>query len=763
MRRSALTMPRRWSTSRSSQWVIEDRFAAGRPAWDAAGATLVHDVEPYESMKLRLLNASHSAFAYLGFLAGHEFIYQVAAQPDFVAWMRRFMADEVSPALVTPPGIDLAAYREALVRRFANPALPHRTQQIAMDGSQKLPQRMLATIRDNLAANRSVELATLAVAGWMRYVYGEDEQGRPDRGGRPAGAAIRGARGARIAAIRRRFAQGLLGLRAIFDEDLHNEPRFTRPVTRWLTQLFADGAAKTVARAQIATRALSRPCMIPLDLHPDRLFPADPSTRAARTRAVRDGARPADRQPARPHRSAVVSPTTRRSRTPSALFIVPDHYVFRMLYSQGVALEALGVPTRPGAASGTERPYDPRAIWRAVRAALSAVPRHADADVARPRVPHGVRHRRAPDVRERRPLLRPHQRMPCRRRVPSARAVRALQHRSDRHDRIAARSAVASPGRSARAAGRGRVVTAYRPDPVVDPEFEDFAANVAQFGELTGEDTATWRGYLAAHRTRRAFFKSMGATSTDHGHPTARTLDLDGAECQRLLDRALQGTITADEAEAFRAQMLTEMARMSVDDGLVMQIHPGSFRNHNPAIFRAFGRDKGADIPMRTDYVHALKPLLDRVGNERDLTIILFTLDETSYARELAPLAGHYPALKLGPPWWFHDSFRGHAALPRADDRDGGVLQHRRLQRRHARLHVDSGAARRRRADRLPVSRDAASSSTGSARTRRWSSRPHSRTGSRSNPIDCSAVCGRQRRSRRSLSTSIPTPMRFRA
>jgi glucuronate isomerase len=151
----------------------------------------------------------------------------------------------------------------------------------------------------------------------------------------------------------------------------------------------------------------------------------------------------------------------------------------------------------------------------------------------------------------------------------------------------------------------------------------------------------------------------MGATSTDHGHPTARTADLDAAQCQRLLDRALAGTIDAEEAELFRAQMLTEMARMSIDDGLVMQIHPGAFRNHNPLVYARFGRDKGADIPTRTDYVQALKPMLDTVGNDRALTIILFTLDETSYSRELAPLAGHYPVLKLGPPWWFHDSFHG--------------------------------------------------------------------------------------------------------
>ena len=230
------------------QWVIEDRFATERPAWDAAGATFVSEVEPFEAMKLRLLNASHSAFAYLGFLAGHEYIYQVAVQPAFVAWMRRFMADEVTPSLARPPGINLAAYRDALVRRFANPALPHRTQQIAMDGSQKLPQRILGTIRENLHANRSIELATLAVAGWMRYVYGEDERGRPIQVSDPLAPQF-----AALAARHRgnpdAFAEGLLDLRTIFDEDLHNEPRFAAPVKRWLGQLFTQGAQKTVAAA----------------------------------------------------------------------------------------------------------------------------------------------------------------------------------------------------------------------------------------------------------------------------------------------------------------------------------------------------------------------------------------------------------------------------------------------------------------------------------------------------------------------------------
>src|SRR4051812_43440786 len=207
------------------QWVIEDRFATPRPAWEAGGAQLVRDVEPFEKMKLRLLNASHSAFAYLGFLAGHEYIYEVAAQPDFVRYMRRFMAEEVTPTLHVPHGIDLPAYREALVTRFANPALPHRTQQIAMDGSQKLPQRILATVRENLTAGRAVPLASLAVAGWMRYVTGVDEAGRPIKVSDPLAPRL-----AAIAQAARdepeAIASGLLGVREIFDEDLHNEPRF---------------------------------------------------------------------------------------------------------------------------------------------------------------------------------------------------------------------------------------------------------------------------------------------------------------------------------------------------------------------------------------------------------------------------------------------------------------------------------------------------------------------------------------------------------
>jgi glucuronate isomerase len=182
---------------------------------------------------------------------------------------------------------------------------------------------------------------------------------------------------------------------------------------------------------------------------------------------------------------------------------------------------------------------------------------------------------------------------------------------------------------------------------------------VAELGALAGEDTYSWRGYLRALMRRREYFKMLGATATDHGHPTAFTEDLSETSASSLFEQIIKGTAYAADLEIFRGQMLTEMAKMSVEDGLVMQIHPGSVRNHNQQIYQRYGRDMGADIPTATNYVESLKPLLNRVGNERDLTIILFTLDEATYSRELAPLAGHYPCLRLGPSWWFHDSPEG--------------------------------------------------------------------------------------------------------
>ena len=390
----------------------------------------------------------------------------------------------------------------------------------------------------------------------------------------------------------------------------------------------------------------------PLRLDPDRLFPADPRTRdIARVLYGSIATLP------------IVSPHGHTDprwfaydqpwNNASELLLQPDHYLFRMLYSQGLSLEALGIP-----AHGKPVDIDPRAAWR-----LFAEHQHLfrgtpsrlwldhvfvevfgfevtlDADTA------DLYFDRIGELLAT-PAFRP-------RALYERFRIEVIATTEGAHDTLEHHEVIRASG------WKGRVITAYRPDAVIDPEHEDFRAALARFADLTGEDVMDWRGYLAAHRARRAAFIAMGATSSDHGHPTAATANLSDAESEALFAKVMRGDWTLADAELFRAQMLTEMARMSLDDGLVMQIHPGSVRNHNRWLHGAYGRDKGADIPGRTDYVHALKPVLDAFGNERDLSIILFTLDETSYARELAPLAGHYPCLKLGPAWWFHDSPEG--------------------------------------------------------------------------------------------------------
>lgn len=388
-------------------------------------------------------------------------------------------------------------------------------------------------------------------------------------------------------------------------------------------------------------------------LHPDRLFPADPDTRAVARRLY---AEVADLPIISPHGHtdprwfAENEPFS----DPATLFVVPDHYVFRMLMSQGMKLEDLGVPRADG---GPVEP-DPRKIWRAFASNWKLF-RGTPSSLW---LPHafetlfGITEKPSAENADRlydaiaEKLAQPSHRP---RALFERFKIELLATTESPLDDLRHHAAIRASG------WKGRVITAYRPDPVVDPEHRGFLANLDRFAEVAGVEVGTWDGYLEAHRRRRAYFAGFGATSTDHGHPSAATADLSRAEAEALWATVRAGRATPAEAELFRAQMLTEMARMSLEDGLVMQIHPGAFRNHNAGVFERFGADKGGDIPMRTDYVRSLKPLLDRFGNERDLTIILFTLDETSYSRELAPLAGHYPALKLGPAWWFHDSPEG--------------------------------------------------------------------------------------------------------
>jgi glucuronate isomerase len=392
---------------------------------------------------------------------------------------------------------------------------------------------------------------------------------------------------------------------------------------------------------------------LPLRLHPDRLFPSDPDTRAV-ARRLYDAIKGLPIVSPHGHTDPSWFATNAPWANPAELLITPDHYVFRMLFSQGVALEDLGVPRVDGGPVET----DPRTIWR----------RFADHYHLFRGTPSRIWHdwvyaeAFGLDVRLSAETADHYYDVIDAGLKTDAFRPRALFERFN-IEVIATTEGPLDPLRhhaAIRASGwSGKVVTAFRPDPVLDPEFEGFHANLDALSAITGEDARSWDGYLAALRNRRAFFAAHGATSTDHGHPTAATADLADGDIRALFAKVAGGPVTAAEAELFRAHMLTEMARMSLADGLVMQLHPGSARNHNARVFQRFGRDKGADIPTRTDYVAALKPLLDRFGSEPGLTLIVFTLDETAYSRELAPLAGHYPALRLGPPWWFHDSPEG--------------------------------------------------------------------------------------------------------
>ncbi len=388
-------------------------------------------------------------------------------------------------------------------------------------------------------------------------------------------------------------------------------------------------------------------------LNPDRLFPLDPTARGLARALYRSVA---DLPIVSPH--GHTDPRwfaeDRPFADPAQLFVVPDHYVFRMLHSQGIPLEDLGVPRADGGPVET----DPRRIWRRFAEnyhLFRATPSRIWLDHSFAQV-FGIEQRLSAETADEiydaiaarlaEPAFRP-------RALFERFGLEVIATTDSPLDDLSWHEMIRQSGWT------GRVITAYRPDAVVDPEIEGFSTNVERLGAIAGTDATTWKGYLEAHRIRRAFFKSYGATSTDHGHPSARTENLSQSEAAALFDKALTGRVSTEEADAFRGQMITEMARMSLDDHLVIQLHAGSLRNQSGQILARFGRDKGYDIPQPTDYVRALRPLLEALGEEPDLTVILFTLDETAYGRELAPLAGVYPILRLGPAWWFYDSPAG--------------------------------------------------------------------------------------------------------
>ena len=380
----------------------------------------------------------------------------------------------------------------------------------------------------------------------------------------------------------------------------------------------------------------------------DRLFPADPTTRKI-ARRLYESVRSLPIVSPHGHTDPRWFAENKPFADPAALLIQPDHYIFRMLYSQGISLESLGIGTAEA---------DPREVWRIFAEnyfLFRGTPTRQWLDYTFETL-FGLQERLCADNADVYydtidASLKTAEFLP--RALHNRFGIEVLATTDAATDSLEWHKQIADSG------WKGRVIPTFRPDAVIDAGAEGFHDSLQRLGELASEDVSSWTGYLDALRVRRAFFKSMGATATDHGHLTAHTADLDASEAEALFGRICNGDASTEDVELFQAQMLTEMAGMSLEDELVMQLHPGSVRNHNRSLYERFGRDKGADIPQRTDYVHGLRPLLNRYGNERGLTLIVFTLDESTYARELAPLAGHYPCLRLGPPWWFHDSPEG--------------------------------------------------------------------------------------------------------
>ena len=390
-------------------------------------------------------------------------------------------------------------------------------------------------------------------------------------------------------------------------------------------------------------------------LHPDRALPADPATRAVAREIYREIT---DLPIVSMHGHVPVEWFAEDSPfpDPAALLVTPDHYLMRMLVSQGASLRDLGVPAADGSDPGEQ---DPRAIWRRfcegwklfcgtptrfwMETELVEIfgvtqrPSAASADALYDQV----------DAALRDPSFRP----------------RALLDRFGIEVIGTTDPAWASLEHHQRLAAEGwgeRVLPTFRPDPVLALDNPSFASDVVALGEAAGVDVVGYASYLEALRAQRLRFKAAGARATDHGPYLPDTTPLPDDDAARLFDAAFAGRpVTAAQAAAFAAHMLFQMALMSTEDGLVMQLHPGVERDHDRAVTATYGPDKGYDIPVSVEFTKALRPMLEAFGHHPAFRVIVFTIDEDVYTRELAPLAGVYPAVRLGAPWWFIDSPEG--------------------------------------------------------------------------------------------------------
>ena len=391
--------------------------------------------------------------------------------------------------------------------------------------------------------------------------------------------------------------------------------------------------------------------MAELTLHPDRLFPSEPTTRAiARTlyESVRNLPILSPHGHVPPQWIADDVPF----QDPVSLLLSPDHYINRLLHADGVELTSLGVPPATSHLSQSQA----RAAWASlcsrwplfrgtpmkywmeavlvdvfgVQVRPSAETSDVIYDIIAARIVE-------PDFRPRALMDRFN--------------IEFMATTDDPCDNLSFHAKLATDQEF-----HHLVTPTFRPDKYLEPGRREWASLVVKLGEVAGVDTSTYAGWVAAMENRRAYFKAHGAVSSDHAHMDVQTEPLNRDDAERAYAHARIGMISADEAKALQQTMLFEQARMATEDGLTMTLHPAVFRNHHTATFETYGPDVGADIPISVEFTRALHPLLNAFGAHQNFTLVLFTMDETVFSRELAPLAGFYPSVYVGVPWWFIDS-----------------------------------------------------------------------------------------------------------
>jgi glucuronate isomerase len=405
------------------------------------------------------------------------------------------------------------------------------------------------------------------------------------------------------------------------------------------------------------------------NFHDDRYFDPDPTIRR-HARTLYDETRALPIVSPHGHVDAAILANDDAFADPTSLIITPNHYIIRMLYSQGVSLESLGVARIDGTSHAVER--RPRKIWQRLADnwhLFRATPTRAWLEYELHEV-FGI-----DGTLDSASAKRVYDAIAERLQSPEFRP-RALFKRFNIE--VLATTDAASAGLEhhkalSEAELGGRIIPTFRPDALFRIASPGWRAELTRFERAAGVTIGNYAELLSAIAKRRAVFKAMGATATDHSVVVPRAARLDASEAERIFGKAFGGSASDDDQSEFEAHILMDMARMSLDDELVMQLHAGAFRNHNDFVYRRFGPDRGGDIPVATEFTRNLRPLLNVYGNDARFRLIVFTLDESTYSRELAPLAGHYPAMLLGAPWWFNDSIEGMTRFRHAATETAGI------------------------------------------------------------------------------------------